>query len=145
MRKNSTTVRSGSTFVALLGSAAMLNAPIVALAAGNANVEIQTAAQHADYASRANEIDQVHLHLHHVVNCLEGSGGKDFDATAGNPCKGEGDGALDDLGTTAQQRATVEQALNLAKLGTEETSFEPAHNEAGTVYKLLRQPEKTAE
>ncbi|HEV8339413.1 MAG TPA: hypothetical protein VGR25_07125 [bacterium] len=40
-------------------------------------------------------------HLQHVINCIEGPGGKDFKTSSGYPCQGQGNGILVDL-TTAQ-------------------------------------------
>lgn len=37
------------------------------------------------------------LHLQHVINCIEGTDGKDFKAAAGYPCDGQGNGILVDL------------------------------------------------
>jgi uncharacterized membrane protein len=42
-------------------------------------------------------LQQVTLHLHHVLNCAVGPDGMGFDAAAGNPCKGQGNGFLSDL------------------------------------------------
>ena len=37
------------------------------------------------------------MHLHHTLNCLVGPQDKLFDASAGNPCQGQGNGYLPDL------------------------------------------------
>ena len=44
------------------------------------------AAMHAGLAAGAANINAVHTHLHHVLNCLVGPGGDGFDAMPGNPC-----------------------------------------------------------
>ena len=56
------------------------------VAAADAQQAIGIAAQHAGLASDAGNINTVHLHLHHVLNCLVGPGGDGFDAMPGNPC-----------------------------------------------------------
>ena len=38
-------------------------------------------------------------HLQHVINCIEGPGGKDFKTASGYPCQGQGNGILVDLKT----------------------------------------------
>jgi hypothetical protein len=129
---------------ALLSAGLALGAPATALAAGKAQIEIRTAAEHSEFASQSADVSQVHMHLHHVINCLEGSGGKDFDAAAGDPCKGQGNGALNDLGNAAKQRAMLEKALDLAKQGTKTASYEEARKAASTVHEVLRQAEATS-
>jgi hypothetical protein len=68
-----------------------------AQAAGNPEAEIKTAIAHAGYAAKADALNGVHLHLHHVLNCVVGPQDKMFDAAAGNPCKDQGNGALPDI------------------------------------------------
>src|SRR6185503_15282585 len=51
---------------------------------------IGIAANHAGLAAAANDINTVHTHLHHVLNCLVGPGGEGFDAAPGNPCANAG-------------------------------------------------------
>jgi hypothetical protein len=56
------------------------------MAAADAQQAIGIAAQHAGLAANAGNINLVHTHLHHVLNCLVGPGGDGFDAMPGNPC-----------------------------------------------------------
>ena len=72
---------------------ALLSGPALA---GDATKEINTAITHAELAVGAGDLKMVQMHLHHVLNCISGPGGMDFDATAANPCKDAGDGALKD-------------------------------------------------
>jgi hypothetical protein len=81
--------------------------------------EIQTAAQHAAFAAKGKTVAETHLHLHHVINCIVGPSGEGFDAQAGNPCQGQGAGALSDFAGPAEKKAMVEQALALAKVGVQ--------------------------
>jgi hypothetical protein len=74
---------------------------------------------------------------------LEGRGGKDFDASAGDPC--EGKGALNDLGDAPKERATLDQALKLATVGIREKAYEKAHKSARAAHALLAQAEKARE
>jgi hypothetical protein len=108
-----------------------------ASAANDAQKEIHTAAQHAGFAAKGQNAEAAHLHLHHTINCLVGSGGDGFDAKAGNPCKGQGDGALNDFQGSADTKAKLEQALALAKVGIQIESAGPATTTAKAVQELL--------
>jgi hypothetical protein len=55
-------------------------------ASADAQQAIGIAANHAGLAAAAANINAVHTHLHHVLNCLVGPGGEGFDAMPGNPC-----------------------------------------------------------
>jgi len=111
----------------------------VALAAGGAQKEIETAIQHAQFAAKASTVDQTHLHLHHVVNCLVGPDGKDFDAKAGNPCKGQGNGAINDAKAGSDQQKLLEDALVVAKIGLDNSRPAPAIGCARAVNVLLEE------
>jgi hypothetical protein len=76
--------------LAFAATAALL--PASALADGPQAIGI--AANHAGLAAAAGDINMVHTHLHHVLNCLVGPGGDGFDATPGNPCANAGGGAI---------------------------------------------------
>lgn len=56
------------------------------MASADAQQAVGIAAQHAGLAANAGNINLVHTHLHHVLNCLVGPGGDGFDAMPGNPC-----------------------------------------------------------
>jgi len=62
-----------------------------------AKTEFTTALTHAGFAAQYNTIAEVELHLHHVVNCLEWTSGKNFNQQAGNVCQGQGNGIFADL------------------------------------------------
>src|SRR5215472_5176286 len=55
-----------------------------------------TAGLHAGLAAQGTSIEQVHMHLHHTVNCLVGPKGPGFDAKEANPCQKLGNGAIAD-------------------------------------------------
>ena len=59
--------------------------------------EVKTALTHAGFAAKYDTLTEVTLHLHHVVNCLVGPRDKMFDASAGNPCEGQGNGITSDI------------------------------------------------
>ena len=48
--------------------------------------EMKTAIAHAGFAEKYDSMNEVSLHLHHVVNCLVGANDPMFDKAAGNPC-----------------------------------------------------------
>lgn len=64
---------------------------------GPADTELQTAITHAGLAARQTTVAQIELHLHHVVNCIEGKEGKNYVADSGDVCEGMGRGLLADL------------------------------------------------
>jgi hypothetical protein len=67
-----------------------------------AKKQLQTAFFHAnELAQKAPTIAGVLQHVQHVINCLEGSGGKNFKSAAGYPCQGQGNGAIPDLQAAA--------------------------------------------
>lgn len=83
-----------------------------------AKKELQTAFFHAnELAQKAPTIAGVLQHVQHVVNCLEGSGGKNFKQAAGYPCQGQGNGVIPDLqaATDAGDKAAA-RALRFANV-----------------------------
>ncbi len=83
----------GIAVLALLPASATQGADMM-VAASNS---LKTALTHAGFAASYNTIAEVEQHLHHVVNCLEGDNGKNYNKDAGNPCMGQGTGILPDL------------------------------------------------
>jgi hypothetical protein len=69
-------------------------------------LELKTTITHVGEAAKAESLSAVQEHLGHVVNCIEGTKGKNFNASWGNPCEGQGNGILVDL-KTAQGGAAV--------------------------------------
>ena len=68
-----------------------------AMMSGPADLELQTAITHAGLAAQQNTVAQIELHLHHVINCIEGKEGKNYFAGSGDVCQGMGRGLLADL------------------------------------------------
>ena len=66
------------TFVALAGAPLLFAA--TAFAAVDLGSEINNAATHAGLAAQAADINGVHTHMHHALNCLVGPKGDGFDA-----------------------------------------------------------------
>jgi len=66
--------------------------------ANQARRELQTAIAHAKEGARAGSITNIELHLHHVVNCIEGKSGKNYFQDSGDVCEGiRGNGLFADL------------------------------------------------
>jgi hypothetical protein len=89
--------------------------PASAVAADPAQ-EAATGATHAGLAAQAATIEQVHMHLHHTVNCLVGPKGQGFDPNEANPCQKLGDGAIPDTADGAT-KAKLTAALAKAEAG----------------------------
>ena len=115
-----------------LGIAAALATGIscAAFAQGAAN-EVSTAHAHALMAQNAKTVAQAHTHLHHVVNCLVGPNGSAFDAKAGNPCKGQGNGAIPDAAANKDLQGHLKAALADAQAGLKAESLAAIQQDAG--------------
>ena len=86
-------------------------------------------------AARSRQLSQIHLHLQHVLNCLEGSKGRDYREVAGNPCTG--DGALQTLPARSANRIRARKAIALARVGITLHDFLPAHYLAQAIHAIL--------
>lgn len=97
------------------------------------------ASAHAGMALGATELKVAHMHLHHVINCLVGPGGKAFDATQADPCKGMGHGAIVDAKGDASTEARLHAALADAQSGLAATTLDGAHADAQKALNELQQ------
>lgn len=115
--------------------------PVAAHAADTnaaASKQAATATAHAGMALGATDLKMAHAHLQHVVNCLVGPSGKAFDATAANPCKGMGQGAIVDARGDAATEARLHTALSEAEQGLKTTELDSAHADAQKVLNTLQ-------
>lgn len=103
---------------------------LAAFAQGGAGNEVGTAHAHALMAQNAKTIAEAHAHLHHVINCLVGPRGEGFDAKAGNPCKGQGNGAIPDSTSDQAMHGNLQNALADAQSGLKSDSLDGAHADA---------------
>ena len=110
----------------LIASAVAMILPTAAFA--DVTAELTVASQHAGFAAKAGAIDQIHMHLHHVVNCLVGPKGTGFDASNANPCAKGGNGAIPDA--SAAQKAKLQTALTAANAGLAATDVAAAQKDA---------------
>lgn len=131
----------GKATLLLIGvfSAAVLG---TALAAADGPKEIDTALAHAQMAAAATDLNGVHMHLHHVVNCLVGPTGKSFDASAGNPCKDMGNGALNDNASDKSLHSDLEGVLHEAERGLKDRTYSGAKRVARNVAARLKMAAK---
>ena len=122
--------------VVLAGTALVSISATRASAEMDAAKEAGTAAQHAGLAAKSTEMKLVQMHLHHVVNCLVGPNGQGFDASAGNPCKDQGNGAIPDT-TDAAKKTMLNQALGKANAGLKLEDMAAAQKDATEVQAIL--------
>ena len=95
----------------------------------------QTAMKHAELAANAKSVKEIQMHLHHVLNCLEGKSGKDYNASFGDPCNGQGALATLKNGTPGMVRA--DNAISLARVGINLQDEKPARLVAEAVHAIL--------
>lgn len=114
--------------------------PPPAAGGGDLRTPLRTAATHATNAAISETARNVREHLTHVVNCLEGPRGRNYDQAPGNPCQGQGNGIMPDI-RAAQGGAVwmpvVEAAADLALKGVKATEMSSARNIGRGVAALL--------
>lgn len=86
-------------------------------AGGSGTIDaLKTARTHSSNAARSETLRDSLWHLGHVVNCLEGKNGKNYDAKNDNPCQGQGGGIIPDLRAAARNyQAGASTALDLSQ------------------------------
>jgi hypothetical protein len=122
--------------VAGIATGILIASPAYAQVADPAQ-EATTGGVHAGLAAQAATIEQVHMHLHHTVNCLVGPMGSGFDAKEANPCQKLGNGAIPDTSDSATKaKLTVALAKAQAGLKTDDlTAARKAATEAQAALK----------
>ena len=121
--------------------AGLMGLPLMASATGldpAALKQVQTAAAHAGMALGAPTLAKVHMHLHHVLNCLVGPGGAGFDANALDPCKGMGHGAIRDAAGDPGAQASLRKVAAEAMRGEHARTLPAAHADAKQVLGMLQ-------
>jgi len=99
--------------------------------AADLGAEITNAGQHAGLAASAANLDGVHMHMHHALNCLVGPKGDGFDAKQMNPCAQSGNGAIPDE-MDAAKKAKLETAKTQLMQGIAATDLKTAQTAATT-------------
>ncbi len=114
--------------------------PQQAQGGGDVKTQIRTAITHAGFAASGAALGYVQQHLGHTLNCIEGSKGKNFNASWGNVCEGQGSGILVDLKAApggAALMADVEKADTTAITGLKTKNLDEAKNAAKSVSDTL--------
>ena len=99
--------------------------------------EAVTSGLHAGLAAQAATIEQVHMHLHHTVNCLVGPTGQGFDAKEANPCQKLGNGAIPDSIDSATKSKLI-AALAKAQAGLKSDDLTAAKKAATEAQAALK-------
>lgn len=99
--------------------------------AADVGSEINNAATHAGLAAQAGNLDGVHMHMHHALNCLVGPQGDGFDAKQMNPCAQSGNGAIPDE-MDAAKKAKLTTAKTQLVQGIAATDLKAAQSAAST-------------
>jgi hypothetical protein len=107
-----------------------------AAAQSDSGKEVSTAANHAGLAAKATDLKGVQMHLHHVVNCLVGPKDSNFDQAAGNPCNGQGNGAIADTKDAAKKKP-LQDALKQAQDGLKASDMAAAQKQATMAQETL--------
>jgi hypothetical protein len=118
--------------IALAGLVSLLSGAVLA----DGPQAIATVVQHLGLAADAADINAVHRHLHHVLNCLVGPDGDGFDAAPGNPCAAAG-GAIPQTADAAM-KMKLEMAATQVRDGSANANIEAAKKVATDVQAMLR-------
>lgn len=104
----------------------------------SAKQEISTAHAHALMAQSAKTVNMAHTHLDHVINCLVGPDGQGFNASAGDPCKGQGNGAIPDSKGNDAIQGKLQSALDDAQTGLKADDLSAIQSDAGKAAAALQ-------
>ena len=110
-------------------------------AQADVKTQLNTAVTHSGFAADGTSMAYVQQHLGHALNCIEGKGGKNFNASWGNVCEGQGSGILTDLKGTSGSAAVMllgEHADGLAVTGVKSRDLTTARLAAKGVQALLK-------
>ena len=87
--------------------------------AADAQAQLKTAITHAGFAGGGDTLAYVQQHLGHVLNCIEGTKGKNFNQSWGHVCQGQGNGILVDLKAQSRSGALMLLAQHADALAVE--------------------------
>ena len=120
---------------------------IAASPVDQAKKEIDTAIYHAKASADASSIGDMKSHLKHVINCMEGPEGKNFDSAEANPCKGQGNGIIPDLNASGSEGAEAlghaQEANNIAVASEGESDFHTLHGKLDEIISHLEEAKKS--
>jgi len=112
-----------------------------AAAGGKAEAQLRTAIDHAKNSAGSGVMAAAVTHLGHALNCIEGTKGRNFNASWGHVCQGQGDGILVDIkgAKNADSVLLVLQAADeLAVAGVKAKDLAAVQNAARGVGVLLQ-------
>lgn len=122
--------------VATVAVAATAPTPATTARQGVSNAKI-----HASVAAKVDTLQDVHLHLHHVLNCLVGPHGKLYSAKAealsAYHCDQLPYGAADDPHASAKVRKLADAAVHEARAGIHADTVQAGHRDAAQVIQTL--------
>ncbi|MEO7085592.1 MAG: hypothetical protein ABI442_21865 [Gemmatimonadaceae bacterium] len=104
-------------------------------ASAQSSTSLETAVQHLGYAAKAADVATAKKHMHHALNCLEGKAGTDYDASAGDPCKGVGT----DYAAGSANEMKVKKAIGLLNDGEKLDDKAAVMKDAAGADKLLKE------
>jgi len=112
-----------------------------AQAGGKVETQLRTAIDHAKNAAGSQAMAAAVSHLGHALNCIEGTRGRNFNASWGHVCQGQGDGIYTDI--RGQRNAesvmvVLESADGLALAGVKAGHLAAVQNAARGVAALLQ-------
>ena len=102
--------------------------------------EIVNAEAHAGYANDYADIMQVHMHLHHSLNCLVGPNGAGYAPKEIDPCAHAGNGAIPDA-KDAKTKAALEAAAKIVSSALAENDVAKAKKLAADATAMLKKLE----
>lgn len=108
---------------------------------GKTEAQLTTAIDHAKFSAGSNAVNSAVGHLGHVLNCIEGTKGKNFNASWGHVCEGQGDGIVVDIRgakNAGSVTLVLEAADSLAVAGVKTKDLGAVQNAARGVGALLQ-------
>jgi hypothetical protein len=117
--------------------------PPSSTAPANAKVitQLRTGIDHARNAAGSGATAAAVTHLGHVLNCIEGVRGKNFNASWGHVCQGQGDGIVNDIKSARNAgnlMLVLESADSLAAAGVKASDLGAVQSAARGVGALLQ-------
>jgi len=103
--------------------------------------QLRTGIEHARNAAGSGTMASAVSHLGHVLNCIEGTRGRNFNASWGHVCQGQGDGILTDVKGVKNAdhlMLVLESADQLAASGVKARELAAVQNAARGVGALLQ-------
>jgi hypothetical protein len=98
--------------------------------------EVAGARAEASIAATSNDMESLKMHLSRATNCMVGPDSGYYYAPPGNPCAGQGKGAVADSNLYLQKKRLGDAATALSAAGNQ-SALEDAHRYANRAIQLL--------